>query len=73
MIGVRDAYRGTGLARRLLEAVHAECERSAFAEGVSLTTEEPRNVDFYRHMGYEITGEARIGDVVPTWNLFRPR
>jgi ribosomal protein S18 acetylase RimI-like enzyme len=73
MIGVRYDYRGRGLGRLLLEEVHVLCEQSTFAEGVSLTTEEPRNVDFYRHLGYHVVGEARIADVVPVWSFFRPR
>lgn len=73
MIGVRDSHRGTGQARKLLEHAHALCERSATAHGVSLTTELARNVDFYRHFGYDVVGEARIADEVMTWNLFRYR
>jgi ribosomal protein S18 acetylase RimI-like enzyme len=73
MIGVRDDYRGRGLGRRLLDEVHALCEQSTFAEGVSLTTEEPRNVDFYRRLGYQVVGEGRIAQVVPVWSFFRPR
>jgi ribosomal protein S18 acetylase RimI-like enzyme len=73
MIGVRAEHRGRGLGRQLLEEVHALCEQSAFAEGVSLTTEEPRNVDFYRHLGYEVVGEARIANILPVWSFFRPR
>ena len=73
MIGVRDEYRGRGLGRLLLAEVHALCEQLPFAEGVSLTTEEPRNVDFYRHLGYQVVGEARIANVLPVWSFFRPR
>jgi GNAT superfamily N-acetyltransferase len=72
MIGVRDRYRGTGLAGRLLDEVHGLCEQSTFAQGVSLTTEVTRNVDFYRRRGYEVTGEMRITDALTTWNMFRP-
>jgi ribosomal protein S18 acetylase RimI-like enzyme len=73
MIGVRDEYRGRGLGRQLLDEVHALCERSPLAEGVSLTTEDPRNVEFYQHMGYQVVGEARIADAVPVWGFFRAR
>jgi GNAT superfamily N-acetyltransferase len=73
IIGVREAYRGTGLARLLLDEVHDMCRRSRFAEGVSLTTEQPQNVGFYRHMGYRVVGQASIANVLPVWSLFRPR
>ena len=70
MIGVRGAYRGRGLARQLLETVHALCEQSPVAEGVSLTTEDPRNVALYQHLGYRVVGEARIADDLYTWSFF---
>jgi len=73
MIGVRAAYRGRGLARQMLEVVHALCEQSPVAEGVSLTTENPRNVALYRHLGYRLVGEARIADDLSTWSFFRDR
>lgn len=71
MIGVRDAYRGSGLARRLFNEVHALAERSPWAEGVSLTTEVRRNVDLYRHLGYEVVGEASVTSQLHVWNMFR--
>jgi ribosomal protein S18 acetylase RimI-like enzyme len=73
MIGVRDAYRGRGLARIMLNEAHALCGSSPNAEGVSLTTENPRNVDFYRYLGYEVIGQADIAEGLTTWSFFRPR
>ena len=72
MIGVRRTHKGRGLARLLLEEVSALCAQSPPATGVSLTTEDPRNVDFYCHLGYEVVGTAAIANGVSTWSFFRP-
>ena len=72
MIGVRDACRGMGFGKLLLDAAHDLGKQLAFAEGISLTTEEPRNVEFYRHLGYDVIGHTRVADVLPTWSLVRP-
>jgi GNAT superfamily N-acetyltransferase len=72
MIGVRRAYQGTGLARRLLEQVHQLAAQSGTAEGVSLTTEHEENVAFYQHLGYQIIGQAHIAPGLQAWSFFRP-
>ncbi len=72
MIGVVDGARGTGLGRRLLQAVHAMSARDPDSEGVSLSTENPGNVPLYRHFGYEVLGEADVAGAFTTWVMFRP-
>ena len=72
MIGTRRSHAGRGLARRLLEAVHAVSREDPRSCGVTLTTEDPGNVALYRHFGYEVIGRARISDALETWGLFRP-
>jgi GNAT superfamily N-acetyltransferase len=71
MIGVRHAFQRTGLAKRLMASVHAVARTSEFARGVSLTTEEPRNVAFYEHLGYLVVGEGEITSAIRTWSFFR--
>ena len=73
MIGVRRSQAGTGLGRRLLEAVHEVAQMDRGSAGVSLSTEVRRNVDLYRHFGYEVTGEARVSEGLMTWGMFRKR
>jgi ribosomal protein S18 acetylase RimI-like enzyme len=73
MIGVRRSHQGQGLARLLLEAVHALSESSELSSGVSLTTEVFANVGLYRRVGYRVLGRARVADDLETWSLFRPR
>lgn len=73
MIGVRRAYQGTGLARRLLEAVHAHAEADPRSTGVSLSTEREANVRLYKHIGYRVVGQARVSEALTTWVMFRER
>ena len=70
MLGVRRTQRGAGLGRRLVEAVHALARTDEQATGVSLTTENPANVPFYRRLGYEVIGQARVAPELEAWSLF---
>ncbi|GMV07984.1 MAG: hypothetical protein AMXMBFR53_42590 [Gemmatimonadota bacterium] len=70
MIGVAPARRGRGLARVLLEHAHGISRGTPGSTGVSLTTEDERNVAFYRHMGYEVVGHGRVAPELETWGLF---
>lgn len=71
MIGVRRAWAGRRLARRLLDELHEMSRRDPDSCGVSLSTEDPANVPLYLHVGYRIVGEARL-DEFRIWALFRP-
>lgn len=70
MIGVRRAQKGGGLGRILLDAVRALAEADPQSAGVSLTTENPRNVELYRHVGYDVVGEGQFGPGLQTWGMF---
>lgn len=81
MIGVRQSWTGAGLGRALLESVRRSAEDDPPTSGVSLTTENPRNVELYRHFGFEVVGHRVIGEyhrgdgettVLETWGLFLP-
>lgn len=72
MLGVRPRHQGRGLTRLLLERVHALSRERADSEGVTLTTEDARNVPLYEHFGYRLTGHARIAPELETWGFFRP-
>lgn len=72
MIGVRPSHAGRGLARPLLDAVHALAESDPASEGVSLSTETPANVGLYEHFGYRLLGHARVTDALEAWAMFRP-
>jgi GNAT superfamily N-acetyltransferase len=72
MIGVRRSHTGAGLGRILLDRVHEMSEDDSASTGVSLTTEDVRNVPLYRYFGYENVGHQNIADGLETWGFFRP-
>lgn len=72
MIGVRRSHTGVGLGRLLLNRVHDMSEEDSVSTGVSLTTEDIRNVPLYRYFGYETVGHQNITDGMETWGFFRP-
>ena len=73
MIGVRRTHHGRGLARALLESVHAMAAADPNSTGVSLTTEYQPNLGLYTHFGYHIEGHARVSDILETWTLFHAK
>ncbi len=72
MLGVRGSYAGRGLGGRLLREVHALSSAATDSEGVTLSTEDPKNVPLYQHCGYEIVTHHRVTDNLETWQFFRP-
>ena len=78
MIGVRRAHAGTGLGRVLLDAVRTMAVDDALSAGV---IENPRNVELYRHVGYEVIGRRVVGEyqrdgnavTLETWGMFSSR
>jgi GNAT superfamily N-acetyltransferase len=72
MIGVRRVAQGRGLARALLEHVHALSEEDPESRGVSLSTEDPANVSLYEYFGYRVIGHATLLGDVQAWGFYRP-
>jgi ribosomal protein S18 acetylase RimI-like enzyme len=72
MIGVSPAARGTGIARRLLDHVHAISRDDTGSAGVTLTTESAPNVGLYEHFGYQVIGHAQVEPGLETWGMYRP-
>jgi ribosomal protein S18 acetylase RimI-like enzyme len=72
MIGVRSTAQGRGLARRLLDRVHALSATDPKSHGVSLSTEIEANVALYKYFGYELIGESEIEPGLRTWGFYRP-
>jgi ribosomal protein S18 acetylase RimI-like enzyme len=71
MIGVLPGRQGLGYGRLLIDHLHEAADHDPTATGVCLNTENPNNVPFYRHLGYEVIGEADVGPL-HTWSMFRP-
>ena len=72
MLGVRRSYAGRGLGRRLLDEVHAMSVGDPQSTGVTLSTEDPKNVPLYEHVGYRVIGHERVTPDLETWSFFRP-
>lgn len=70
MIGVRRSHAGHGLARPLLDAVARMAADDPASEGVSLTTERPRNVTLYEHFGYRVVAHQEVVQGFQSWGLF---
>jgi ribosomal protein S18 acetylase RimI-like enzyme len=70
MIGVRRSIKGSGAGRVLLDKVRELAEAEPGWSGVSLTTENPRNVELYKHFGYEVIGEGEFAPGMPTWGMY---
>jgi len=71
MLGVLRTHAGRGLGGRLLREVHEISRLDPASTGVSLTTEDPKNVPLYQHCGYEIVSHDRVRDDLETWGFFR--
>jgi len=71
MIGVDPRSQGRGLARLLLEHVHELSRKHPTSQGVSLTTEVPRNLALYEHFGYAVRKHVRVSSELETWAMFR--
>lgn len=71
MLGVRSAYTGQGLARRLLDALHERSRHDRESHGVTLNTEDPGNVPLYQHFGYRVIGQAQVSAELQTWAFYR--
>jgi len=72
MLGVRRTHAGQGVGRLLLDEVHRLSREHPESTGVSLSTEDPKNVLLYEHCGYEVRFHERVSPALETWILFRP-
>ena len=73
MIGVIPEFKGRGFSRKIIDAV---VELAAFhpnSSGLSLSTETESNVELYLHLGFKLTGNARVDDNLETWTLFKTK
>jgi GNAT superfamily N-acetyltransferase len=73
MIGVRNAYKGKGLARQLINEIEKLVSEHPFSTGVSLNTEVEANVNFYLHLGYALIGQAEVDKGIQTWGFFKAK
>ncbi len=73
MIGVADAYRGSGYAKLLINWIVEFSTLHPDSHGVLLTTEHEPNLALYRSMGFTALGDAVTADGgLRSWTMFRP-
>ncbi len=71
VLGVADAYRGTGTASRLLRPMLSHCDGLDLP--CYLETHNPANPPIYEHFGFGIVEEGRLpGSDKPHWAMLRP-
>jgi ribosomal protein S18 acetylase RimI-like enzyme len=71
-IGVDPGSQGQGLGAALMRHALARCDREKAL--AYLETGNPRNIPLYRHFGFEVIGEIRVGSApAMTPMLRRPR
>ena len=71
VLGVSPEFHGTGVARILMDEVHAIDSKDELSTGVYLETAKETNAEMYRHMGYELVAKDRLDGKVDTWYMFR--
>ena len=74
-MAVEPAFQGRGIGRALMRWAEDEARRRGCSEvSVGVRTALPRNVRFYRLLGYEVVSEHRHpGYSRPTWLTMRKR
>lgn len=71
MIGVHSDFQGQGLAGRIMRVVHEMSAKDDLSAGVSLSTENPANVNFYKYWGYDVIDHEVYSDALETWGFYR--
>ncbi len=71
ILAVAPDYQGQGVARQLVEHVHAQCDEDEQAWGSYLLTGDEKNTHIYRRFGYRVV-QTKQGGPVTAWHMFRP-
>ncbi len=68
---MRRSHAGRGLGG-LLKETQAVSLADPESLGVSLSTEDSKDVPLYEHCGYQVVGYGRVLNGPETWLFFRP-
>ena len=71
-LGVHPDFQGQGLGRVLLDRVANVCDTHGGSKGIYLETAKPKNVEMYRHFGYNLLATEKLDGIVDKWYMFRP-
>jgi len=72
-LAVKPEHQGKGVARRLLDAVHAQGDGAPSLSGTYLLTGDLRNRQIYARFGYELLAENPAGQSFTSYQMFRRR
>lgn len=71
-LGTEPTFQGQGLAKELLNQIHAQVDKHPTSVGIGLDTENPNNVVFYEKFGYQLLGQKQLGSL-DIYCMFRPK
>jgi ribosomal protein S18 acetylase RimI-like enzyme len=71
-LGVHPDFQGQGHARFLLDRVTEISEKHSTSTGIFLETAKMKNVEMYKHFGYDLLAKETLDDIVDLWYMFRP-
>ena len=71
-LGVDPDFQGQGYARLLLDRVSEISEKHGTSTGVFLETAKSKNVEMYKHFGYNLLATEKFDGVIDLWYMFRP-
>ena len=71
-IGVKPEFQNMGFGRKLLEHIHEMVDSDPNSTGIGLDTENPENVSLYKHFGYELISESKLGNLT-IYSMFRSK
>lgn len=69
-IGTHPDHQGKGYAKALILKYQELSKSDVHSTGVGLNTESDNNINFYQHLGYQVTAQQKIGSLT-SWSLFR--
>lgn len=71
-IGIDPQKQGKGVGKELINYIHKMIDADSITTGIGLDTENPVNVDIYKHFGYKLVGFKEI-DKMRIYSMFRTR
>ena len=71
-LGVHPDFQGQGFARLLMDKVNEISGNHGKSTGVYLETAKMKNVEMYKHFGYNLLATEKLDGIVDLWYMFKP-